>query len=61
MNKTAADVFPIFAASGKEPSVKQIILELTPDEVSKLEQHCDWTGKEAIDIIRELIQELPIT
>ncbi|MFB2772644.1 CopG family transcriptional regulator [Pelatocladus sp. BLCC-F211] len=61
MNKTGANVFPIFATPSKKASVKQITLELTPDEVRKLEQHCDWTGKEATDIVRELIQELPIT
>ncbi len=61
MNKTAANVFSISAIPSKKTSVKQITLELTPDEVRKLEQHCDWTGKEATDIIRELIQELPIS
>ncbi|KOP25493.1 CopG family transcriptional regulator [Hapalosiphon sp. MRB220] len=61
MKKVAANVFPIFATPSKEPSVKQITLELTPDEVRKLEQHCDWRGKEVTDIIRELIQELPVT
>ncbi|MGJ5672201.1 MAG: CopG family transcriptional regulator [Nostochopsis sp.] len=61
MNEIAANILPNFAIPSRKPSVKQITLELTPDEVSKLEKHCYWTGKEAADIIRELIQELPIT
>jgi hypothetical protein len=61
MNEFAVHIFPIFATPSEELSVKQIILELTPDEAKKLEKYCEWTGKTATDVIRELIQDLPIT
>ncbi|RAM51406.1 CopG family transcriptional regulator [Mastigocladus laminosus UU774] len=61
MKESSTNVLPMFATPINKPSVKQITLELTPDEVRKLEQHCDWTGKAATDIILELIKELPAT
>ncbi|MER3492301.1 MAG: CopG family transcriptional regulator [Mastigocladus sp. ERB_26_2] len=61
MNETAAHIFPAFANSSEKLSVQQITLELSPDEVIKLEKYCELIGKAATDVIRELIQDLPIT
>ncbi|EHC08485.1 hypothetical protein [Fischerella thermalis] len=61
MNETAAHIFPAFVTSSEKLSVQQVTLELTPDEARKLEKYCQLTGKAAVDVIRELIQDLPIT
>jgi hypothetical protein len=61
MNEIAAHIFPAFANSSEKLSVQQLILELAPDEAKKLEKYCELTGKAATDVIRDLIQDLPIT
>ncbi len=60
MNKTAAHRFSSFATSSKKRVLKRITLNLTSDEAENLEKYCEQTGKAATDLIRELIQGLPV-
>ncbi|MBD0261342.1 MAG: CopG family transcriptional regulator [Hassallia sp. WJT32-NPBG1] len=61
MNKTAAHRFSTFATSNKKRVLKRITLNLTSDEAKNLEKYCEQTGKAATDLIRELIEALPVT
>lgn len=61
MNKTTAHRLPKFVTYSKKMPTRQIILDLTPDEIKKLEKYCKQTGKAVKDVIRQLIQELPLT
>jgi ribosomal protein S10 len=44
----------------KKWAVKRITVNLTSNEVMKLENYCENTGRAATDVIRELIRSLPI-
>jgi predicted DNA-binding protein len=45
----------------KKWAVKRITVNLALDEARKLESFCDYTGRPATDVIRELIRGLPAT
>ena len=61
MDKTAALGYSTFATSSKKLPVKQIILELTPDEAQNLERYCEQTGQTVTNVIEELIRGLSAT
>ncbi|QLE59210.1 ribbon-helix-helix protein, CopG family [Nostoc sp. TCL26-01] len=42
----------------KKWAVKRITLNLASNELEKLEQYCQKTGRPATDVIRELIRSL---
>ena len=44
----------------KKSNVKQLSINLSVQEVEKLEEYCQKTGKQTNDIIRELVRTLPI-
>lgn len=61
MNQTDVYISPRSTTSSQKSTIKQVTLTLTPDEVQILEQYCEQTGKSEMDMIRELIQGLPVT
>ena len=61
MNKTSVHRFSSFATFSKTRALKQITLNLTSDEAENLEKYCEQTGKAPTDVIRKLIQGLPVT
>ncbi|GAX37027.1 CopG family transcriptional regulator [Nodularia sp. NIES-3585] len=60
MNQTNVYTSPTATTSSKEPNIQQLTLTLTPEEAQILEQYCQQTGKSEMDMIRELIQGLPV-
>lgn len=60
MDKTTA-ISPSPTTSNQKSSFQQVTLNLTSDEAQILKQYCEQTGKTEQDLIRELIQELPVT
>ncbi|MBE9006164.1 CopG family transcriptional regulator [Fortiea sp. LEGE XX443] len=61
MDNTAALEFSSFATPKKKSIVKQITLDLTPDEAQNLEKYCEQTGQAVTNVIEELIRGLPVT
>lgn len=45
----------------KKWAVKRITVNLTSEEVLKLEKYCNHTGRAATDVIRELVRSLSVT
>jgi hypothetical protein len=60
MNKTTS-VSPNATTSSQKSAFQRVTLNLTSDEAQILKQYCEQTGKSEQDLIRELIQELPVT
>jgi hypothetical protein len=61
MNQTDVYITSRSTTSSEKSPIQQFTITLTPDEVQILEQYCEQTGKSEMDMIRELIQGLPIT
>ncbi|NMG09117.1 CopG family transcriptional regulator [Brasilonema sp. UFV-L1] len=61
MNEPVGHTFAGFANLSQKSPVKEITVDLTPNEASRLEKYCNQTGKAVMDVIRELIQELSLT
>lgn len=61
MDKTSVFGFSSFATSSEKSAVKQITIELTPDEAQNLEKYCEQTGKAVRNVIEELIRDLCVT
>ncbi|MGH7998346.1 MAG: CopG family transcriptional regulator [Brasilonema sp.] len=61
MSEPSAHTLASFATLSQKSPVKEITVDLTPNEASRLEKYCNQTGKAVIDVIRELIQELSLT
>jgi hypothetical protein len=61
MNEAASRRYLNIATPSRKSSFKQVTLDLTPDEADQLEKYCSKTGKAATDVIRELIQNFPLT
>ncbi|MBD2441084.1 CopG family transcriptional regulator [Nostoc sp. FACHB-110] len=61
MDKTTA-VSPgsIIVTHRQTSQLTQVTLNLTSDEAQILKHYCEKTGKSEQDLIRELIQELPV-
>ncbi len=47
--------------NNKKWAVKRITVNLARTEAIKLEEYCLQTGRDATDVIRELIRSLPVT
>ncbi|MBU7583613.1 MAG: CopG family transcriptional regulator [Nostoc sp. TH1S01] len=60
MDRTAALGFSSFTLPSKKQVVKQITLDLTPDEAKNLENYCKQTGQAVTNVIEELIRGLPV-
>ncbi|MCC5634953.1 CopG family transcriptional regulator [Nostoc sp. CHAB 5844] len=61
MDKTAALGFSDFTTTSKKPVVKQITVDLTPDEAQNLEKYCEQTGQAVTNVIEELIRGLSMS
>lgn len=61
MDKTAALGFSSLITPSNKPAVKQITVDLTPDEARNLEKYCEQTGKAVTNVIEELIRGLSVT
>ncbi|WP_335337762.1 CopG family transcriptional regulator [Nostoc piscinale] len=61
MDRTAALGFSSFPTSSKKQVVKQITVDLTPDEAQTLEKYCGQTGQAISNVIEELIRGLPVS
>jgi hypothetical protein len=44
----------------KKWAVKRLTVNLTTEEMKKLEQYCTLTGRPATDVIRELLRSLEV-
>ncbi|MEH1968731.1 MULTISPECIES: CopG family transcriptional regulator [unclassified Nostoc] len=44
----------------KKWAVKRLTVNLTTEEMKKLEQYCALTGRPATDVIRELLRSLEV-
>lgn len=60
MDKTTA-IPPSATTTNQRSAFQRVTLNLTSDEAQILKQYCEQTGKSEQDLIRELIQELPVT
>ncbi len=60
MNNIDAIGSASFTFSSQELPLRQITLDLTPDEAQNLEDYCKQTGKAVTNVIEELIQKLPV-
>ncbi|MBE9206828.1 CopG family transcriptional regulator [Nostoc sp. LEGE 06077] len=61
MDKTFALGFPGLTTSTKKQVVRQITIDLTPDEAQNLEKYCEQTGQAVSNVIEELIRGLSVT
>lgn len=48
-----------FKFPSREQPLRQLTLDLTPDEAQHLEDYCRQTGKGITNVIEELIHQLP--
>lgn len=59
MNQTDTRLFLCYESLSQKWTLRQITIDLTENEVKKLEDYCGKTGRPKSDVIRELIRELP--
>lgn len=60
MDKKSALGFSSLTTPNQKQVVKQITVDLTPDEAQNLEKYCEQTGQGITNVIEELIRGLPV-
>jgi hypothetical protein len=60
MNITTARIILCYESPSNIRTARRITVNLAFPEVARLENYCEQTGKTATDVIRELIERLPV-